>query len=52
LTVLVLDALTRESLTGFPTAYIGMLLLGLALATWRRTNEPAAVGEGRTGAVP
>jgi O-antigen ligase len=40
LTVLVLDALTRESLTGFPTAYIGMLVLGLAVATWRRTDEP------------
>ena len=34
-TVITLDALTRESLTGFPTAYIGMLLLGLAVATWR-----------------
>jgi len=38
LTVMLLDALTRESLTGFPTAYIGMLALGLALATWRRTD--------------
>jgi hypothetical protein len=26
--------MTRESLTGFPTAYIAMLLLGLAAATW------------------
>jgi O-antigen ligase len=32
LIVMLFDALTRESLTGFPTAYIGMLLLGLALA--------------------
>jgi O-antigen ligase len=39
LTVMLLDALTRESLTGFPTAYIGMLVVGLALATWRRTDE-------------
>ena len=33
LIVLVIDALTRESLTGFPTAYVGMLMVGLALAT-------------------
>jgi O-antigen ligase len=41
LTVLLLDALTRESLTGFPTAYIGMLMIGLVLATWRRVEAPA-----------
>lgn len=34
LAIVLLDALTRESLTGFPTAYIAMLLLGLAAATW------------------
>ena len=34
LVIVLLDALTRESLTGFPTAYIAMLLLGLAAATW------------------
>lgn len=34
LSIVLLDALTRESLTGFPTAYIAMLLLGLAAATW------------------
>jgi hypothetical protein len=34
LSIILLDALTRESLTGFPTAYIAMLLLGLAAATW------------------
>ena len=33
LTVMVIDALTRESLTGFPSAYIGMLIVGLALAS-------------------
>jgi hypothetical protein len=32
LTVMLLDALTRESLTGFPTAYVGMLVVGLALS--------------------
>lgn len=30
--VLMIDALTRSSFTGFPTAFLGMLLLGLALA--------------------
>jgi O-antigen ligase len=33
LVVMLFDALTRESLTGFPTAYVGMLLVGLALAS-------------------
>lgn len=42
LTVMLLDALTRESLTGFPTAYVGMLMVGLASATWA---EPDAVEE-------
>ena len=32
LTVLMLDALTRDSFTGFPTAYIGLLLVGITLA--------------------
>ena len=31
LAVMLLDALTRESFTAFPTAYVGMLLVGLAL---------------------
>jgi O-antigen ligase len=30
--VLMIDALTRSSFTGFPTAFLGMLLLGLAVA--------------------
>jgi hypothetical protein len=33
LVVVIFDALTRESLTGFPTAYLEMLTLGLTLAT-------------------
>jgi len=41
LTVMMLDALTRESLTGFPTAYIGMLVIGLAAATWGRSDGRA-----------
>jgi hypothetical protein len=32
LIVILIDAVTRESFTGFPTAFIGMLVVGLALA--------------------
>ncbi len=32
LVVILIDAVTRESFTGFPTAFIGMLMIGLALA--------------------
>jgi O-Antigen ligase len=32
LTAMLLDALTRASFTGFPTAFIGMLVTGIALA--------------------
>jgi O-antigen ligase len=46
LTVLMLDALTRESLTGFPTAYIGMLVLGLALAASRAAEARERAGSG------
>jgi O-antigen ligase len=52
LTVILLDALTRESLSGFPTAYIGMLVVGLAVATWRRADEPAPTGDRRAFAAP
>jgi hypothetical protein len=46
LTVTLLDALTRESFTGFPTAYVAMLLVGVCYAVWRlegyeRTIRPA-----------
>ena len=44
LTVMLLDALTRESLTGFPTAYIGMLVVGVAVATWRGKEAGRAAG--------
>jgi MYXO-CTERM domain-containing protein len=47
LTVMLLDALTRESLTGFPTAYVGMLVVGVALATWRRAEAAAPRVAGR-----
>jgi hypothetical protein len=32
LTTILLDAVTRESFTGFPTAFLGLLLIGVALA--------------------
>ena len=37
---LMLDAVTRESFTAFPTAYLGMLLIGLVLAA--AADEPDA----------
>lgn len=37
LAVMLLDALTRESFNAFPTAYVGMLLVGLALAASAET---------------
>ena len=40
LTVTMLDGLSRESFTGFPTAYVAMLLVGLALA--RGSEAPVA----------
>jgi hypothetical protein len=44
LACLLLDALTRASFTGFPTAFLGLLLVGIALA--------AARDEGSTGSPP
>jgi O-antigen ligase len=42
LTVMILDPLARESLTGFPTAFLGFLLLGLATAAaTEETAEPS-----------
>ena len=32
LTTILLDAVTRESFTGFPTAFLGLLMIGIALA--------------------
>lgn len=46
LTVIGLDALTRESFTGFPTAYVSLLIVGLAVGAWlhdgARSPDPAA----------
>lgn len=36
---LLLDALTRASFTGFPTAFLGLLLIGIALASAREEGE-------------
>ncbi len=37
--VLLLDAVTRESFTGFPTGFLGLLLIGVALAASREELE-------------
>ena len=44
LTVLMLDGPARDSFTGFPTAYMGFLLVGIALAAAREEalERPAA----------
>jgi hypothetical protein len=39
LTGLLVDALTRASFTGFPTAFLGLLLVGIALASAREEGE-------------
>lgn len=39
-----LDAITRESFSAFPTAYVGLLLVGLALASAREGDEPRPAG--------
>jgi hypothetical protein len=38
LVVMALDGLTRESFTAFPTAYVGLLLIGLATAAGRQPS--------------
>jgi hypothetical protein len=40
--VLMLDAVTRASFTGFPTAFLGFLLVGLALGAANEEAETAA----------
>ena len=37
--VIVLDALSREAFTGFPSAYLGMLLIGVGAASSRSARE-------------
>jgi hypothetical protein len=41
-TVMLLDAITRDSFTGFPTAFLGMLLAGVAIAAaYESSEEPS-----------
>ena len=46
LTCILLDAVTRASFTGFPTAFLGLLLLGIALAA---ADESTHRGPARPG---
>jgi O-antigen ligase len=39
--VMLLDAVTRASFTGFPTAFLGLLLVGIALAAAEEEDEAA-----------
>jgi polysaccharide biosynthesis protein PslJ len=48
LTALLLDALTRASFTGFPTAFVGFMLVGIALAALDETP----VSDARRRAIP
>lgn len=43
--VMLLDAITRDSFTGFPTAFLGMLLVGVALAAANESVDEAAKPE-------
>jgi O-antigen ligase len=58
LVTLLLDALTRASFTGFPTAFLALLFIGIALAAAREEEEtrppvsPRARGRARRGPVP
>jgi O-antigen ligase len=40
LATILLDAVTRESFTGFPTAFLGLLLIGVALAAAAAPGAP------------
>jgi O-antigen ligase len=42
LVVLMLDAVTRSSFTGFPTAFLGLLLIGIALSASAQADRAAA----------
>ena len=41
LVVLLLDAVTRSSFTGFPTAFLGLFLVGTALAASAEADRAA-----------
>jgi O-antigen ligase len=40
--VITLDALTRDSFTGFPVPWVAFLVLGLAASTWASHRVPAS----------
>ncbi len=44
---LLLDAVTRDSFTGFPTAFVGLLLVGVALAAAHADRAEALAGAPR-----
>ena len=46
LTVLLLDAATRDSLSGFPIAYLGFLMVGITLAVAREEGREQRPAEG------
>lgn len=45
---LMIDALARSAFTGFPTAYLGFLIVGIALAASREELEAAAARSARS----
>jgi len=47
--VLLLDAITRDSFTGFPTAFLGMLLVGIAIAAGNESLEEISEPENVAG---
>ena len=47
LVVLMLDAVTRSSFTGFPTAFLGLLLVGVALSASAQADRAAAAAAPR-----
>jgi hypothetical protein len=47
LTVMLIDAVTRASFTAFPTAFVGLLLVGVALAAAQ--DQPTSGLAGSTG---
>jgi O-antigen ligase len=49
LAAILLDALARSSFTGFPTAFLGLLLVGIALAAAQEEQGPAPLPRTSTG---
>jgi uncharacterized membrane protein YhaH (DUF805 family) len=47
LTVLLIDAVTRASFTGFPTAFLGLLLVGVALGAATADDGATTAGAER-----